>query len=434
MRFSVGAATDVGRRAGNEDRFLVDEDRRLYAVADGMGGHRAGEVASATAIESLRDAYRAGRPLNEAVEEANSAVFAKASANVDMRGMGTTLTAVALVEDHTAVLGHVGDSRAYLMRDGGVTQVTEDHSLVEQLVREGRLSPEEAAHHPQRAIITRALGVDPEVKVDTDRIDLRPGDRLLLCSDGLTNMVDDNTIAGVLGRQHDAQRAADILVETAKRAGGDDNITVVVLDVLGDAATEGMAASAALGQPPADEPTGEWVTSEEEAPADPEAEAETVRAPKATSERRPGARPVLRVVAWILPVALVLGVGVAAVGWYARRTFYVGLKADRVALFRGVPGGLLGWDPTVEQRSHLRAEDLTPAQRADLEGGHRFANRPEAGRFLQRLEENRLIALAEEETTPATPPLEPGQQGPANPVPPVKPVTPSSPSTITSNR
>ena len=435
MRFAVGAVTDVGReRSGNEDRFLVDEDRHLYAVADGMGGHRAGEVASATAIETLQDAYRAGRALDEAMEEANSAVFAKASSNAEMRGMGTTLTAVALVDDRTALLGHVGDSRAYLMRDGDVTQVTDDHSLVEQLVREGRLSPEEAARHPQRAIITRALGVDPDVEVDTYRIDLRPGDRILLCSDGLTNMVDDRTIAGLLRRQRDPQQAAKALVDAANRAGGDDNITCVVVDVLGDIVAEGMAASTALGLPRADEPTGEWVRSGEDPSAQPGAQAgevpPDVSPSRARRERPPGRRPVLRVVAWLLPVVLVLGVGLAAVGWYARRTFFVGLQGDRVTLFRGVPGGLLGWDPTVERRSPLRAEDLTPVERADLQGGHRFASRPEAGRFLQRLEENRLVALAGQETTTTTR-LEPGERSPVNPVTPANPI---SPSTITSDR
>jgi hypothetical protein len=135
-------------------------------------------------------------------------------------------------------------------------------------------------------------------------------------------------------------------------------------------------------------------------------------------------------VAWLLPVVLVLGVGLAAVGWYARRTFFVGLQGDRVTLFRGVPGGLLGWDPTVERRSPLRAEDLTPVERADLQGGHRFASRPEAGRFLQRLEENRLVALAGQETTTTTR-LEPGERSPVNPVTPANPI---SPSTITSDR
>ena len=141
--------------------------------------------------------------------------------------MGTTLTAVTLEADGTALLGHVGDSRAYLMRDGTVTQVTDDHSLVEQLVREGRLSPEEAQHHPQRAIITRALGVDADVEVDVYPVELGPGDRLLICSDGLTGMLSDDTIAATLRRHADPQQAADTLVDMANQAGGDDNITVV---------------------------------------------------------------------------------------------------------------------------------------------------------------------------------------------------------------
>jgi PPM family protein phosphatase len=367
VKFAWGAASAVGQvREGNEDEYLADPDRQLFAVADGMGGHRAGEVASATAIETLKTAYRTGRPLRQAVEEANAAVFEKAEANPEMKGMGTTLTAVALVDGGTAVLGHVGDSRAYLMRDGGVSRVTEDHSLVEQLVREGRLSPEEAAHHPQRAIITRALGIDPEVEVDRYEVDLRPGDRLLVCSDGLTNMVSDSSIGGVLRRQADAQRAADTLVEMANEAGGDDNITVVVIDVLEDAA-EGLAVSSAPDSGPVhEEPTGEW-----EPPAG----------------RRPRGRRALRILVWILPVLLLVGGGLGAVGWYARRTFYVGLKGDQVTVFRGVPGGVLGWDPTVERTTRLTAAELTPAERTDLEGGHRFSSKKKADRFVGRLEE-----------------------------------------------
>src|SRR5919198_5871569 len=150
MRFANGNRTDVGRgRPENEDSLLVDPDDGLYAVADGMGGHRAGEVASATAIDALKTAYLGGQRLDQAVGAANAAVFARAAEDAALRGMGTTLTAAALLGGRTALLGHVGDSRAYLMRDGAVAQVTDDHSLVEQLVREGRLSPEEAARHPQ---------------------------------------------------------------------------------------------------------------------------------------------------------------------------------------------------------------------------------------------------------------------------------------------
>jgi serine/threonine protein phosphatase PrpC len=420
VRFAYGAASDVGRgRSENEDAYLVDEDRHLYAVADGMGGHRAGEVASATAIESLRDAYQAGRPLDEAVEEANAAVFAKASAHLEMRGMGTTLTAVALLDDHIALLGHVGDSRAYLMRAGDVTRVTEDHSLVEQLVREGRLSPEDAASHPQKAIITRALGIDPEIEVDTYRIDLRPGDRLLLCSDGLTNMVNDDGIAGVLSRQADPQRAAETLIDMANRAGGDDNITVVVVDALGDGPPEEKAASAALGSQAHEEPTGEWAPLDESedgsAGATPateaaeavaaEPEAETGEPPATEGRRR---RRAVRLLAWLLPVVLVFGVALGAMGWYARRTFYVGLGGERVTLYRGVPGGLLGWDPTVEKRSDLRAADLTDSERADLEDGHRFASRAEAVAFLERLEADRAPTLRVEPAPEPGPPVDPG--------------------------
>lgn len=403
MKFAVGARTDVGRgRPANEDAVLVDHEDRLYAVADGMGGHRAGEVASATAIDALKAAFADGAPLDQAVGEANAAVFEKASSNLDMRGMGTTLTAAALLDDHRVLLGHVGDSRAYLMRDGGVTRITEDHSLVEQLVREGRLSPEEAASHPQKAIITRALGIDPEVEVDTYPVDLRPGDRLLLCSDGLTNMLTDGVIAGVLGREPDPQQAAEMLVDMANEAGGDDNITVVVIDALGDPAAGEAAASAAPATRVPEEPTGEWFPFEED--EDEKGEEEAVpAASEAPPPAKVGAAPphrARRALVWLLPVILLFGAGLGALGWYARRTYYVGLAGERVALYQGVPGGVLGWDPTVEQRSSLIADDLTPAQRADLEDGHRFTSRSEALRYLRRLEEER--SPLPEPVTPST--------------------------------
>jgi protein phosphatase len=411
VRFAEGHRTDVGRgRPENEDSILVDPAHGLYAVADGMGGHRAGEVASATAIESLKAAYLGGQRLDEAMESANAAVFTKAAHDASMRGMGTTLTAV-VVDDGTAVLGHVGDSRAYLMRDGSVTQLTDDHSLVEQLVREGRLSPEEALTHPQRAIITRALGVDAEVEVDTYRVDLKPGDRLLLCSDGLTNMLSDDTIAVTLRRYADPQQAADTLVDMANQAGGDDNITVVVVDALADGGN-GPAASAA--EATAAEPAA--------APLEPEPEVAPVEPPPAGArhESEPAGRrtrlvladdePVTRrrrglrgVVVWGLPILIVVGIAVGAVGWYARRTYYVGLSGDRVTLFKGVPGGLLGWQPTVDRQTDLTAGDLTPADRADLESGHRFASVSDADRFLARLQQtHEALAGSTTTTSPAT--------------------------------
>ena len=401
MRFSSGARTDVGRgRPENEDSILVDDAGGLWAVADGMGGHRAGEVASATAIETLQDAYRGGQPLDAAVEAANAAVFSKAADDAALRGMGTTLTAVAVEDGHTALLGHVGDSRAYLLRDGAVTQVTDDHSLVEQLVREGRLSPEEAHTHPQRAIITRALGVDAEVEVDTYRVDLKPGDRLLICSDGLTNMLSDDTIGATLRRYADPQQAADTLVDMANQAGGDDNITVVVLDALADAAADPTTADPVAVESVAVEradPGGAAVSAPE--PSGHESAPET--SPKRAQKRSTNLRGVL---VWALPVLLVIGVGVGAVGWYARRTYYVGLSADRVTVFKGVPGGLLGWDPTVDRQTELTAADLTDADRRDLENGHRFASRSDADRFVARLEQAHEAMAGTTTTTLGAPP------------------------------
>ena len=394
MRYAFGDRTDVGRgRPENEDSHLVDPEDGLYAVADGMGGHRAGEVASATAIDALKTAFIGGQRLDEAVGAANAAVFAKAAEDAGLRGMGTTLTAIAL-EDSTALLGHVGDSRAYLIRDGAVTQVTEDHSLVEQLVREGRLSPEEAQRHPQRAIITRALGIDRNVTVDTYRVDLKPGDRLMICSDGLTNMLSDDTIAQTLRRHADPQQAADTLVDMANQAGGDDNITVILLDALSDG---GDGAPAATTATPEAEPVLDGPA------ADLAGEGAVPSAGDEEAGARPGGRGVRSLALWGLPILAVIGIAIGAVGWYARRTYYVGLSGDRVTLFKGVPGGLLGWEPTVDHQTDLTAADLTEAARADLESGHRFASRSDANQFLDLLQQaHEALAVTTTTTTPPT--------------------------------
>ena len=392
MRFAEGHRTDVGRgRPENEDNLLVDREHGLYAVADGMGGHRAGEVASAIAIETLKDAFLGGQRLDEAVVAANTAVFAKGADDPALRGMGTTITAIALEGDSTALFGHVGDSRAYLMRNGTVTQVTADHSLVEQLVREGRLTPEEAQHHPQRAVITRALGVDAQVEVDTYRVELEAGDRFLICSDGLTNMLSDDTIAQTLRRHADPQQAADTLVDMANQAGGDDNITVVILDALSDGGEPRVAApaSTAVVDVPVD-PVPEGVAGEPASPA-----------------TEPGGREIRSLLLWGLPILAVIGIAVGAVGWYARRTYYVGLSADRVTLFKGVPGGLLGWDPTIDRQTELTAEDLTEADRTDLESGHRFASKADANRFLERLQQAHEALVASTTTTTGAPVAQP---------------------------
>ena len=237
----VGSATDVGLvRSNNQDQLLVAAG--LYAVADGMGGHAAGEVASATAIRALQAAFEASdehsaESLESAAKAANRAVWEKARTNRGMLGMGTTLVAVAVVENEDGNSGlavaHIGDSRLYQFRDQGLDQLTVDHSLVQELVDDGQISPAQAAVHPQRHVLTRALGVEPSVDVDVIPITPALGDRYVLCSDGLPREASDDQIAAVLARFADPTEAAKELVVLANSRGGSDNITVVVIDVLG---------------------------------------------------------------------------------------------------------------------------------------------------------------------------------------------------------
>ena len=232
-----GSATNVGRvRTVNQD--LPLERPNLYAVADGMGGHVGGEVAARVAVETLEQAFERAPTvdgLREAFSEANAAVWQESQANVELRGMGTTLTAVALVggtgRGDVLALANVGDSRAYVFSGGHLVQVTDDHSLAEERMRHGEMTEAEAAVHPQRHILTRALGVSSEVEADMWELELRTGDRVLLCSDGLSNEVGIDEMAEILRTVDDPQEAAERLVEAANEHGGADNITVVVVDV-----------------------------------------------------------------------------------------------------------------------------------------------------------------------------------------------------------
>jgi PPM family protein phosphatase len=231
---NIGFATHPGRkRRHNEDSYVVEPP--MFAVADGMGGAKAGEVASGLAAAALREAGTDGRSgeerVTQLIQEANRRVFRRANEDRDASGMGTTMT-VALVEDGRVVFGHVGDSRAYLIRDGSIEQLTDDHSLVAELVRSGRLTPEEAEAHPQRSVITRAVGTEPDVDVDTFTIEPEERDLFLICSDGLTDMVDDGTIIEAIERHRDdLDEAAKALVGAANRVGGEDNITVLLVEV-----------------------------------------------------------------------------------------------------------------------------------------------------------------------------------------------------------
>jgi len=393
MKLVAGKQTDKGRvRDGNEDGFVVRDDIGLFAVADGMGGHVGGEVASATALEALRAAVLSGRPIREAITEANDAVIERAAADESLRGMGTTMTAGTLAAGDTFLVGHVGDSRAYLLRDGELAQVTEDHSLVEEMVRGGELTPEQAEVHPRRSIVTRALGIEPGVQVDVYTVELHEGDRVLLCSDGLTGMVRADDIAGILQREPDPQKAANQLIEAANAAGGEDNITALVVDAIADDGERPARRAAAVDDGEGD---GAAATAEEKTEPRPERRSRTAL------------RRVARVLLWILPVVLVGALAFGAVGWYARRTYFVEIDRGRVTVFKGVPDGLLGWDPTLEERTDIRAADLNEAQRSRVEGDTRFSSRDDVDAFVANLEEEVAATTTTTTTTTTTVPPPP---------------------------
>jgi PPM family protein phosphatase len=388
FKLVAAGVTDVGRvRDGNEDDFIDQSNRLgLVAVADGMGGHRAGEVASATALEALRAAVASGQPLRDAIEGANDAVLEKSVSDQELAGMGTTLTAGMLGSDGYLVVGHVGDSRAYLVRDGELTQITHDHSLVEEMVRGGELTREQAEVHPRRSIITRALGIDPEVEVDEYPIELRPGDRILFCSDGLTTMLRPDEMASILSREHDPKRAAQLLVDAANAAGGEDNITAVIVEAV---------------EIPDDEVAA--------APAVPEYD--TSERPPVKPPRRRG-RTLFRVLVWLLPVLVVLAIAFVAVGWYARNTYFVGVIKGEVTIFKGRPGGVLGWDPTVERHTGIETTELLEGEQDDVKADKTFSSRGDADDYVARLKRG-----VQERTTPTT----------TIPVPPESTVPPPAP-------
>jgi protein phosphatase len=224
--------TDVGLvRENNEDAIVTGA--QLVAVADGLGGHAGGELASRLATELIAASFAGGSldELSAAVRAANWAVWERGSSTAEIEGMATTICAAGLVEDGGLAVVHVGDTRAYLVRDGSLERLTEDHTVAAQMVRDGELTPEEAVDHPHRVVLTRALGVGPEVPLDSSSRPVAPGDRLLLCSDGLFNHVPDGELAEVLRAENPPRAAVDTLLELGLARGGEDNLSVVVADV-----------------------------------------------------------------------------------------------------------------------------------------------------------------------------------------------------------
>jgi PPM family protein phosphatase len=404
-----GSATDVGRRR-NLNQDMVLEAGSIFAIADGMGGHQGGEVASLTAIEALRDAFRreAGAAgLEEAISAANDAVADKSARSPDLRGMGTTLAVVALVDDgddELLAVGNIGDSRIYLLRNNELTQLTDDHSLPQELFRQGQLTEAEAAVDPRRNVVTRVLG--PSFGEGPDMQNLVPyaGDRIVLCSDGLYNEVTDRDIAQVLRTVRDPKEAARRLVDQANANGGGDNISVIVVDVVDDEGRPETASEVLADDPTSGRRTSSLMTADQRNAelrqlgrdgdgGDPAASRSMGRRSELWGHDdheiavhdEPTRRVTGRVIAFVLVLLLVLGGAAAAIGFYARGSYFVGLDDGQVTIFKGRPGGLLWFSPTVEQRTDLTQASVPEARADDVANGHEVTSLEEAEAYVENL-------------------------------------------------
>lgn len=469
MGLRAGFASDRGLvRSVNEDTYFLRQG--LYAVCDGMGGARGGEVASQMAcfgLHGLDPATAGQKELRQAVAEANQNIVQRSAGEDHLMGMGTTLTAV-LIREGRLTLAHVGDSRAYLLREGDLNQLTEDHSWVGEMVRRGDLTPAQAAIHPHRSVITRALGTDGDVEPDVTEMDVAAGDRILLCSDGLTGMVADTDILEIMAAGENAQKTAEMLVKAALLGGGEDNVTVVVIDVVAESdtaeAAEGSGPSASqilfgpsdrgiVGGPshrgrgaaavrerfgrrstPPARPVSQRASAGEtprpvvapplgpfagaapaaetrtlieestagggesppgELPADgepgvvepgvvePAATAALAAEPAAARRRRPRMR-----LAYVLALVVVVALAIALGGFafYNSTIYYVGTYEDgTVALYRGLPGSVLGVELSSVVRLGTAKYDSLSAYDKQRVDSHRLVSEDEGRSLLETL-------------------------------------------------
>ena len=352
-----GSRTDVGSvREQNEDSLIVNPP--LFVVADGMGGHAAGEVASEIAVNTIQELapdHADAEALGHAVEEANRDIINAALAGEGREGMGTTVTA-AILERDKLVIAQVGDSRAYLLHNGELTQLTRDHSLMANMIEAGQITPEEARFHPNRSVITRALGNDPDTLPDLYEINVEDGDRLLLCSDGLYSMLEDDEIAAVMRRVSDPQRCASTLVNGAIAAGGHDNITIIVADAEG----------------------------------------------RAQQKRR---RIAIRTKITIAFVLLLLAGILAAAAWggytYLHNTAYLA-KTDSgmVAVYRGVPGDVLGFGYSeLVEETDIPVSKLSPSAAERISENMRVNSVDEALELVESYREEITAKQTSQKTT-----------------------------------
>lgn len=340
---NFGSRTDIGCvRDHNEDSLIVAPP--LFAVADGMGGHAAGEIASEIAVNTLAEYapdHADSETLGFAVAEANRAVIRGVKEGVGREGMGCTMTA-AILEGERLVLAQVGDSRAYLLHKGKLQQLTRDHSLMADMIEAGQLTAEEARYHPNRSVITRALGSDPHMAADLYELNVESGDRLLICSDGLTTMLEDNAIEDILGRINDPQRCASTLVSEANGAGGYDNTTTIVVDVTGQ---------------------GE------------------------VKQKRSARKVKLSMVITLLALVLVCAGAFFGFRSYANTVAYLTDENGKVAVYRGIPGTLFGIQfNELDHTTDVSISDLQPGVANRLSDGIRVDNVEAANALIEEYE------------------------------------------------
>ena len=410
--------TLVLRYAARSDRGLIrgnNQDSvyagpRLLAVADGMGGHAAGDVASKVviaALEHLDDDTPSGdllQSLREAVFEGSEHLREVIRESPQLEGMGTTLTAILFAGGRLG-LCHVGDSRAYLVRDGQMSQITHDDTFVQTLIDDGRITPEEANSHPQRSLLLRALN-GQEVEPDLSMREVRAGDRYMLCSDGLSGVVSEETLAEAL-KDPDPETTADRLIELALRSGGPDNVTVIVADVIEDTGGRGRldpvvdgAAGGYVGQRQVDGSSAAGRAALADPPAPPPAPPTPPTGGGPSARRRP-----LRTLLVAVAVLVVLVAGAVGTYIWALGHWFVGVDGsgdnEQVAIFRGLDVSIVGFDfYELDQDTGLAVADLTPAARSRARGGITANDAQDADRILDALREQRLPLCR---STPSTP-------------------------------
>jgi len=387
-------ATDTGRqRSANEDSVFVRAP--LFVIADGMGGARAGEVASKTAVDAFDRPLPEAPPervLRETIEGANRTIYSLAREDPNLGGMGTTTTAAIVdAEAEEVAIGHVGDSRAYRLRGGKLERLTRDHSLVEEMRRKGQLTEAQASDHPQRSIITRSVGPEPEVEVDLQTVPAQSGDVFLICSDGLTTMLDDEHVERLLARATSMRSAVRALVDEANRAGGRDNISVVAFK-LADAAEPSLAVAsegATLIGASAEE-AGLTATEVRRRAA---ADAARQRREEADAARPGRRRRRIRRAAGIVAALLVIAAIVFGATYGLRHVWFLGTDdAGRVALYRGLPYELpFGIKLYSERYSAPVQTEALPQRRQDAVSGHGLRSHADAVALLEEIERGQGI-------------------------------------------